>query len=207
VLGYSLTNLSNLALAPAGTPPFHTQFTNIAPRLGLAYQVSQNQDWQAVLRGGIGIFYDLASSEVGNLITNASYPFCALNFVTSGTFPLDAVAAAPPAITAASLNCCGNTLTAFDPNLRLPYTLQWNVAFEQALGAEQSVSATYIGSSGKRLLQSEYVLSPNPNLYSATLVGNTARSSYNALQLQFQRRLSRGLQVLVAGSIRPHCLA
>lgn len=198
VVGYSLTDLSRLALAPPGSAPFRTQFTDIAPRVGLAYELSQNQNWQAVFRGGFGVFYDLASSEVGNLIANSSYPFSALNLITPGTFPLDPASAAPPAITPDSLSCCGNTLTAFDPHLRQPYSLQWNVAFEQGLGAQQSISATYIGSSGRRLLQTAYVVAPNPNLFSATLVGNTASSNYNALQLRFQRRLSNGLQTLAS---------
>jgi hypothetical protein len=87
-------------------------------------------------------------------------------------------------------------LTAFDPHLKLPYTLQWNVALEQGLGSQQTISASYIGSSGRRLLQSAYIFSPNANFYATQLVGNTAASDYNALQLQFQRHLSHGLQAL-----------
>jgi hypothetical protein len=36
----------------------------------------------------------------------------------------------------------------------------------------------------------------NPNIMQADFVDNTASSSYNALQVQFQRRMSHGLQVL-----------
>jgi outer membrane receptor protein involved in Fe transport len=193
VTGYDLNNLSNLALAPNGTPPFHTTFGNVAPRMGLAYQLSQNQKWQTVLRGGFGIFYDLASSEVGNLILSG-YPFTASKVIFGGTFPLSDADAAPPVIS--PVNLASETLSAVDPHLRLPYALQWNVALEQALGRQQSISASYIGASGRRLLQTSYIFSPNPELSAAQLVGNTAESSYNALQIQFQRRLSRGLQVL-----------
>jgi hypothetical protein len=196
VLDYNLSNLSMLALASPGSTPFRTQYGNFAPRVGVAYELSQTPNWQSSFRGGFGVFYDLASSEVGHLVSNSSYPFSALNFVTSGQFPLDSSSGAPPPITLASLACCGNTLTAFDPHLRLPYTLEWNLAVEQGLGSQQSVSATYLGSSGRRLLQTAYVLSPNPNFYSATLVANTASSDYEALQLRFQRRISNGLQAL-----------
>ena len=68
VVGFNLSNLANLALAPAGTPPYKTTYGNVAPRIGLAYQVSQNPQWQTVLRGGFGVFYDLATSEAGNLV-------------------------------------------------------------------------------------------------------------------------------------------
>ena len=67
VTGFDLSNLSNLALAPSGTPPYKTRWGNIAPRIGLAYQVSESQGWQTVFRGGFGVFYDLASSEAGNV--------------------------------------------------------------------------------------------------------------------------------------------
>ena len=197
VVGYDLNDLSGLALAPSGTPPFRSSHRDFAPRVGIAYQLFPSAEKATVLRGGFGVFYDLASSEVGSLLHNGGYPFSALN-QESGPYPLTPTAAAPPAITSASLANCCNALVGFDPHLRLPYTLQWNVAIEQGLGAQQSISASYIGSSGKRLLQTGYVSSPTPNLYAAMLVGNTAISDYNAMQIQFQRHLSAGLQVLAS---------
>jgi len=197
VTGFDVTDLSNLALAPAGTPPFRTTYGDVAPRFGLIYQVFPARDWQTVARGGIGVFYDLASSQIGSALVNAGYPFSASNY-EFGNYPLPPPDAAPPAITAGSLsNCCG-ALVAFDPHLRLPYTLQWNVAVEQGLGQQQVVTASYIGSAGRRLLQTGFVLAPNPNLYAAMLVGNTAQSDYNALQLQFQRRLLGGFQMVAS---------
>ena len=194
VTGFDLGNLSNLALAPSGTPPYKTKWGNIAPRFGIAYQISQSQRWQTVLRGGFGVFYDLASSEAGNIVNPYGYPFgSAANPVSS--FPLSAVAAAPPPIMPPNASNFG-TLNAFDPNLESPYTLQWNVAVEQALGKEQTVSVSYIGAAGRRLIQTAIVFSPNPNLAFANLTTNAGTLDYNALQLQFQRRLSRGLQVL-----------
>ena len=195
VTGYNLNNLSNLTLAPAGTPPFASTYGNIAPRLGLAYQLSQSQDWQTVARGGFGVFYDLATSEVGNIF-NGSYPFEGINLLFgpvlggTSTFPLSSSEAAPPAITPAQ------QIAAFDPHLQLPYTLEWNVSLEQALGSQQTISASYIGSVGRRLIQSAEITSPNPNFGAAYLVTNAATSDYEALQLQFQRRLSAHLQAL-----------
>jgi len=201
VTGYDLSNLTNLSLAPAGTSPFATRFGNVAPRLGVAYQISQSQNWGRVVRGGFGVFYDLATSEVGNTL-GTYYPFGASSFVLgpsfggTATFPLSSSDAAPPAITPTELSSQGAVLFAFDPHLELPYTLEWNVAFEQELGKEQSLSASYIGSVGRRLLQTAYISSPNSSFANAALIGNTAASDYQALQIQFQRRLSRGLQVL-----------
>lgn len=197
VTGFDLENLSNLALAPAGTPAFKTSYGNFAPRIGVAYQLSQNQRWGTVVRGGVGIFYDLASSEVGNLINNAGYPFAATTPLIFGdTFPLSSTAAAPAPIIPPSAG--QGTLTAFDPNLKSPYALEWNFAAEQSLGKQQSVSASYVGSAGRRLLQTAWLTAPGANYGQAIVASNGATSEYNALQIQFKRQLSGGLQALAS---------
>lgn len=196
VTGFDLSNLSELALAPAGTPPYSTRYGNVAPRIGLACEISQNARWLTVVRGGFGVFFDLASQEVGNNISAGSYPFGSEAFVSGGTFPLDSGVAAPPAINPASL--ASGVLDAFDPHLKLPHTLQWSASVEQGLGREQALSVSYIGAAGRQLIQSAFVSSPNARFGSVQLVTNAATSYYNALQFQFQRRLSHGLQALAS---------
>ncbi|HYM75645.1 MAG TPA: carboxypeptidase regulatory-like domain-containing protein [Candidatus Dormibacteraeota bacterium] len=204
VTGFNLSNLSNLALLPPGTPPYKTRWGNLAPRIGLAYQVSESQSWQTVLRGGFGLFYGLATSEAGAVGVNG-YPFGSQAYIYgiplggTATFPLSPDNAKPPQIAPPNASD-GGSLNAFDPNLVLPYTLQWNVAVEQALGKQQTLSISYLGAAGRRLIQTAGVATPNLNLQSAYLVMNAGTSDYNALQLQFQRRLSRGLQALASYS-------
>ncbi|MGO9938565.1 MAG: carboxypeptidase regulatory-like domain-containing protein [Terracidiphilus sp.] len=190
----SFNELATLALAPQGTPPFKTTYGNVAPRIGVAYGLQRDPKWQSVIRGGFGVFFDLATSEVGNFFSG--YPFTAFNYTYSDTFPLTPATAAPPGITPQSL--ASSTLSAYDPNLELPYTLEWNLAVEQTLGQQQSLTASYVGSAGRRLLQTAYVTSPNGNFGSVNLVSNAATSDYDALQVQFQRRLSSGLQALTS---------
>jgi len=197
VTGFNFNDLSNLTLAPPGTPPYKTTYGNVAPRVGVAYQLSQNPTWQTVVRGGFGVFYDLATSELGNLLPETFYPFGASSFNFGGTFPLTASAAAPPVIAPPDPSNMG-TLYAEDPHLKLPYTLEWNVAFEQALGKQQTLSASYIGAAGKRLLGTAVVNNPNLNLFQAQFATNGGNSDYNALQLQFQRRMSKGLQAIAS---------
>lgn len=199
VTGFNLTNLANLALAPVGTPPFQTTYGNLAPRIGIAYQLPARPGWETVLRGGFGLFYDLATSEVGNSFYYINYPFGATEFLSSGTFPYAPADASPPPITVSNVQSAG-AWGVFDPHLKLPYTLQWNVALQQALGAQQSLSASYVGSAGRRLIQTAQVISPNANFGYAGLITNAATSDYDALQVQFQRRLSNGLQVLASYS-------
>ena len=190
----NFNDLSTLALAPPGTPVFSTRYGNLAPRVGLAYQLFQKARWESVLRGGWGIFYDLATTQLQ--VNNSYYPFGNnnnTNPISSGQFPLPASSVAPPAISA--LN---PLIYAVDPNLKLPYTQEWNVAFEQSLGAVQSLSASYVGARGRRLLLTESIIAPNPNVLEALVVGNYGTSDFDALQLQFRRRLSRGLQALAS---------
>jgi len=189
VTGYNLNNLAQLVLAPPGTPPFKTTYGNVAPRLGLAYQLSSNPEWGTVLRGGFGVFYDLVSTETGNAIGlggGGFPPFGAVTF-PSGPFPFTPGQIAPPPIPPGSLF----EFAAFNPNLKLPYTLEWNVGIEQSLGSRQSASVTYVGAVGRRLLQTSQIFFPpsNPNVGDAFIIDNTATSDYGALQLQFQRRL------------------
>ena len=194
VTGFNLNNFSQLALAPEGTTPYETSYVDFAPRIGAAYQLSQSAMWQTVLRGGFGAFYDLATSEIGNNIGTGTYPFGVTVFSPGGTFPLAPGLAVPPPISPAGLS--SGILLALNPNLQQPYTLEWNTALEQALGSQQRFTVSYVGAAGRRLLQTAFVAAPTPNLEGADLISNVGTSSYNALQLQFQRRMSNGLQVL-----------
>src|SRR5437660_439040 len=86
------------------------------------------------------------------------------------------------------------------PNLKLPRTYEWNFALEQSLGNSQKVSLTYIGALGHDLLRVTDIIGVNPNFPDINLTNNSARSYYDALQLKFQRRLSKGLQALMSYS-------
>jgi hypothetical protein len=83
-----------------------------------------------------------------------------------------------------------------DPHLKLPRTYQWNVALEQSIGNNQSISATYVAAIGRQLLRVTNLFNIHPNFEFIAFTDNSASSDYNALQIKFQRRLSRGLQAL-----------
>lgn len=196
-----LENPRTLSLAVRGTPLYNTTYGNVAPRLGVAYQLHQPQGWESVLRGGVGVFYDLGIGSLGNL--SMGFPFSALSVFAGVPFPLTPQQAAPPPF---SLNPpVTSPLYVADPNLKLPRTYQWNAALEQSLGASQTFSLTYVGALGRDLLRQNTLSSPNPNFDSVFVTGNTATSDYNALQLKFQRRLSQGVQALASYTFS-HCI-
>ena len=192
---------SELGIAPSGTPVFHTPLDGIAPRLGFAYQLPWRGNWQTVLRAGTGLFYDLATSEAGNGVFSFAYPFGNANLNFGGEFPLDPATATPPPISPSELGTSFGEVLLFDPNLKLPRTLEWNLALQQSLGLAQAITASYVGAKGTRLIQTEYVLNPNPSLSTELGILNHGTSDYNALQVQFQRRLSRGLQGIASYSL------
>lgn len=189
-----IDDLARLTVAPAGTPVFNTKYGNFGPRFGLAYQLAQKSGWETVIRAGTGLFYDLATQEAGNL-TLSGYPFFAFKIVGGATFPLDSASAVPPPFSVAGLATSSSYI--FDPNLKLPYTVQWNIAVEQSIGLGRSISASYVGAAGRRLIQTGYV-SPNPTFGAVYPITNAGTSYYDALQVQFQQRLSHGLQVLAS---------
>jgi hypothetical protein len=193
-----ITNLSTTELAPAGTPLWRTDWRGFAPRLGIAYLANETPGKQTVFRTGIGVFYDM-----GN--TNATAGYGGVGISSQGSYssvsyPLStAELQLPPASIEPPYNA---RVWAFDPHLRLPYTLQYNVAIEQAFGSKQTIIINYVGSSGHRLL-ADFAYNPgalgNPNFTGTLYVTkNLATSNYNALQVQYKKDLSFGLQALAS---------
>jgi hypothetical protein len=198
---FDLSNFSTLTLAPAGTSAYRTSLHNFAPRVGGAYQVSSRPNWNLVARMGVGLFYDLTTAEAGALRLQGGYPFenFGFSFQPSDTFPLNpnSPTAAPPPIAPPSPSTPG-TLAVFDPHFKTPYTVQWNVSLEQALGGEQSLTASYVGAIGRRLIQTTSLTAPNPSFTTLDVFTNGATSDYHSMQLQFRRRLTHGLQAIAS---------
>jgi len=143
---YNLPNvadLSSLSSAPRGAPFYPTQYTNLALRIGLAWQMLDRGERKTVLRAGTGVFYDTAQSEVENVNSVPSIGFqqsnLPLNAFSNGA-PLNSVPSVPLGVVAA-------------PGYTVPRTYEWNVTLEQSFG-RQTFSAAYTGAIGRRLLGS-----------------------------------------------------
>ena len=196
---FTITGLNNpatIALAPRGTPLYDTTYGNVAPRIGVAYQLHGEGNWDTVLRGGFGTFYDIGSGSLGGF-TN-QFPFFAVNSFSLIQFPLTGQNANPPAL---STSLPASAIVVADHHLKLPRTYEWNAALEQSLGSSQVFSATYVGAIGRKLLRVTNILvdpTVNPNFPFISFSDNSATSDYHALQLKFERRLSQGLQALAS---------
>jgi len=195
-------DLSTLSLAPQGTPLWKTTWYNFAPRVGVAYVLRDRPGRETVVRSGGGVFFDTGQqlgSSGYNALGFSSTSFFGGNFGVPTSFPAP-LSLQGPAIVNPPVAPYG-LVEAFYPHLQLPYTWQWNLSIEQALGKSQAVTISYVGSAGRRLLQENEILVArfNPNFQSAAfLFKNGLTSDYDSLQLQFQRRLSRGLDALAS---------
>jgi hypothetical protein len=188
-------------LAPWGTRLWQTQYGNLAPRFGLAYQAHQTAGYETVLRLGGGIFYDVPPSNAAQGYSGVGSS-ATIN-PTSVSFPLaQNVLDAIPAPNASAPYAA--SVYGLDPHLSTPYTLQWNAALEQGLGKSQSLTITYVAALGRQLyLQKEYQpyylgngsFGPSATLF---LFRNSASSGYNSLQTQFNRKMARRLQFLAS---------
>jgi hypothetical protein len=183
---------STLRLAPQGTQLWRTSWYNFAPRLGLAWLVHNRPGAETVVRGGGGVFFDTGNKEAASAFTGLGFHASTIQTsvpipVTQDQLSIETTAVPPYAAIYVS-----------EPHLQLPYTIEWNLSIEQSLGENQALTLSYVGASGRRLLEQDElsIASLNPSFTSIVFNHNGHGSSYHSLQAQFQRRIRGGLQAL-----------
>jgi hypothetical protein len=179
----------------AATRLFKTDFSAFAPRVGLAYQLSEKM----VVRGGIGMFYDIGVPQTISEQVTLAFPF-GRSRSTTGPIPFDYnnIAFTPLPFTLTPPPGNFQPGHAIDPNLQLPVSYQWNVAFEKQFGANHSLSVTYVGQKGEGQIRRDAILQAAPsNWTQISVFHNQDTSRYDSLQTVFQRRLTKGLQAMV----------
>jgi len=208
LVGVDGADVSRVSIAPPSVPFYKTFWTAFAPRVGMAYQLSQRKGRETVLRGGGGVFYDLGSNTASNLF--GGYPFSSTFSPSDRSFPISPALAQPPPFlpVPTQLNLPNQDFQAVNSELQLPYTFQWNIALEQVLGNQQSFTVSYVASAARKLLNTSILnqifspnpltsVRPNPNVGNIYYSINGSSSDYHSLQLQYRRRFSQGLQTLV----------
>jgi hypothetical protein len=195
-LNGNITDPSSLSVAPQGTPLWKTAWYNFAPRLGVAWTTHKQPGFQTVVRAGGGVFFD-SPNEVAAL-GYSNLGFTAYAYQSGAQIPFTPAELNVPVN--ASAPYTNATVTAFPSHLQLPYTLEWNAALQQALGPSQSVTISYLGSNGRRLigLQEKYLAALNPNFGYVDYFQSGVTSNYQALQVQFQRSVAKGVQALAS---------
>jgi hypothetical protein len=173
---------------------YETTYNNFAPRIGVAYQMPK---FEITIRGGFGVFYDLGYGFSSNAFNPSIFPFASRVDLSNITYTSPSFAQPAPPV---NFNPPFARIFAYEDNYKLPYTLQYNLTVEKTFGGSNTISVGYVGATGKRLPRVEIVRNPNPTFVRIDLTTNGAKSDYNALQVQYQRRLSRGLQAIASYS-------
>jgi hypothetical protein len=171
---------------------------NIMPRFGLAYRINQ----KTVFRAGAGRFY--ASVGVAdNIFLGGNPPFQPMASISRGQ-------ADQPG---------GGANVAFpqffmtnDPVYKIPSAFNWNFTLQREIGYNTTVEVAYVGRVGTHMERTRELnampagtrnstpnsintnfLRPYKGFAFVNLGENAARSEYNGLQLELNRRFSNGL--------------
>ena len=175
---------------------------NFYPRVGVAYQLTS--DGKTAIRAGYGMY----SSTVYPNIVQRGGPFAGsetfFNAITNGvpqlSFP-------NPFSTVGTLGSF-QSVAAVNPNIRVPYTQQWNVTLERQIG-KVALSASYIGTHGTDLLYQRNLNQPPPStipftksryLLSSTFSGinwieNGGNEEYEGLQFAATKTVGNNLTI------------
>ncbi len=180
---------SDIAGVTQNEPLYETRWFDVAPRLGLAYQMDTTPGREMIFRVGSGLFYDIGYGMTAGAFNGA--PYSNVRTLTSASFPLTAAQMAAPALP--PTRPYGQVVAA-DTALQSPRVLQYSAAIERMFGPGQSLTIGYAGSRGDRLLRTEMQPSFSDAYDLLNVATNGGNSWYNGLQVQFRRRLSASLQ-------------
>jgi hypothetical protein len=207
-----------------GTPEraFKTDWNNLGPRVGFAYQLSDSG--RTVLRGGTGIFY-------GPTISNSIGDVAALGFSTSANFvvaqattqsafllrdgfPAYTRPELTPGFGAVAVGQRPNTSVAFfDPNQVAPTSYQANLNLQHELVSGLLLEGGFITNHSRHLTANDFSLNqlapefmgpgntqalrPFPQFSNVTLINpSLGKSSYYAGFARIQKRVSDGFSIL-----------
>jgi len=199
--------------------------TNFEPRIGIAWQPDFLKN--TVVRAAFGVSNFMESNGVNNLLTQNPPFETAHNVTFAPTtnlppstldqgfvgFPAGCTLALAQVFSPVCFQ--GVNIHAFDVNLRPAVHYQWNLSIQKQFGNATTVQAGYVGQDNQHLaniimlqqnqLNADGTITPSPFL-NPTLLSEVGQarytlsngiSTYNALQLVLQERLSNGLQAQV----------
>ncbi len=192
---------NEIALVTNGRRLYQPDRNNFQPRLGVAWNSGGRN--RTVLRAGYGLFIDRIYSLVFSGIQGN------IPYATATTIGYTATAPTPFKLGAAIVGtaAAAPSITGIDPTIRNPETHRYNIAIEQQLWSDASVTVAYVGQQGRMLLRLlepngsgsvPLALRPDPRFSDQRLVANFSESSYDALQVSARRRFSRGLDFTLA---------
>ncbi len=198
-----------------------TQLGNLAPRLGLTYDLFG--DASTILRSGFGITYFPVQPSASNMI-GQQVPYTVSQNVSFATNPTDfsgvrtiddpfpAIATVKPRTTA-ELQAANPRVLGHSFENETPYAEQWHLGIERRLLASMALELTYAGTAGKHLVycynpnevqpgigtqESRRLIQPLNRLNNILQCDPRNRSTYHSGQMKVTQRFTGGLQFLVS---------
>jgi hypothetical protein len=203
----TILNTNQTALLPPNAPvpgfsltnPNHVNF---APRVGLAYRVTD----KTVFRAGYGIYYNPNQNNSFTFLSQ-NPPFGFVSTYNGNTGTPNLFLSAP---VGGSVN--RPPITVYSPNPYLPPASQnqWSASLEQSVWSGSAFSVQYIGSQTIHLDRSYYSNRPNPGPGSVQLrrpnqlwgdirtIQNDEDASYQGVSVIYRQRLYNGLSALAS---------
>ena len=182
-----------------GLPSYYSDihYDQFQPRLGIAYQLND----KTVLRAGGGRFYTrLGISD--SVFLGGNSPFQPIASVSNGSVDNPG---------GGSQNLFPLTVTAQDPIFKNPEALAWNFTVERELFWGSTLDVAYVGRRGLHGQRERDMNQPLPGTVQANpgvnidtlrpykgfavirVTNNDANSMYNGLQLNWNKRFSKGV--------------
>ncbi len=187
-----------------------TDTNNLGPRLGVAWQALPDR---LVVRGGYGVFFsleDMRGSEGIIALNPPALVNASLNRVGSGPPPVRLSDPFPADLTS-NYNPANVSVKARSEDQDAARIQQWNIATELRLAWDSTFEVAYVGNYGSDLLTILPVNAvpfgadgsipanrPYPGWAQIEVNLTESRSTYHALQLKYEKRMSRGLYLLGA---------
>ncbi len=175
-------------------------YNNFAPRIGLAYRPGN----KTVVRTGFGMFYDVVPFVYALQFGGSPYILTEPSYTNPTSNPQVMLPRVFPATSTGGPESV-DVPAAQNPDLRTPYTLQYNLTIERQLW-DTGFRLSYIGTAGRKAPwvynynapvpdARPYIEKPRPypNFPDIWYTTNGAGHQYNSLTAEVNRQMSKGL--------------